>query len=383
MNRLAMSCRCFFPNQLEVMRSCLGKCLIDSGLKTNVCFSNFCFSSYSVVDPIIRQSVVDDQTIRSVKGCAGRFHVKPADSLSDDVADSSLAVQSEDSSVIVPRCVQQSFNIAPFVRGSPTLSQLVALGVDVSRWEKDPELLRMVALLDFGRDVAPLVKWLLTVGFPVEQLAPLLTKNPYLMKEHIGNLQSRCQYLKWKRFSSREIKSILTGSPFWLSKSIEEIDGRLGYFQKRFCLSSPQLRQVCSRYPRLFLWCLKKVEVNRFTACEEFGLSNDEARSMLIAQPKAMMLSREALVDRLDLLLFRMQLSPQRLIESESQLLLYRPCRLRPRHLFLQTLQRDQYDPLLPGFVKPAQLVLLDDRQFCQTLAHVPLLTYQRFLKSL
>lgn len=56
---------------------------------------------------------------------------------------------------------------------------------------------------------------------------------------------------------------------------------------------------------------------------------------------------------------------------------------LRPRHQFLKFLKRDQFDPSLENYVSPQALVTIDDVDFCNCVAKVPVKLFNDFLKTL
>ncbi len=69
----------------------------------------------------------------------------------------------------------------------------------------------------------------------------ILTKNAPLLLEDLDHLKTRVSYLRHKKFTGRMIRDILCENPYWLTYSTEEIDSRLGYFQKTFDLTGDEV----------------------------------------------------------------------------------------------------------------------------------------------
>lgn len=55
---------------------------------------------------------------------------------------------------------------------------------------------------------------------------------------------------------------------------------------------------------------------------------------------------------------------------------------LKSRHLFLEKLGRNQYDPKKPNFISPHILCEENDAEFCELGAGVPVDLYNKFLLS-
>jgi hypothetical protein len=100
----------------------------------------------------------------------------------------------------------------------------------------------------------------------------MFTKNPFLLTEHLDDLQVRVDYLASKKFSREEIAGIASRSPFWLSMSTVRIDGRLGFFQRLFQLTGAETRAVAVRHPKIVTGNLWPVKVRCFEyGCEHFN----------------------------------------------------------------------------------------------------------------
>lgn len=56
---------------------------------------------------------------------------------------------------------------------------------------------------------------------------------------------------------------------------------------------------------------------------------------------------------------------------------------IRPRHFYLKTLNRAQYDPTLPLYVPLSAFYEIDDAEFCLQYAKTSVNDYNLFLKSI
>ena len=77
------------------------------------------------------------------------------------------------------RATQPTMTLASLVHQSPGLQRLVDLGVMLHRWDTMGKL-DLAAKLDFERDVAPLVQFLMDVGVGLESVGQ------YLLEDHEG-----------------------------------------------------------------------------------------------------------------------------------------------------------------------------------------------------
>lgn len=144
-----------------------------------------------------------------------------------------------------------SFNLAAYVNHSETLIKLVQLGVDLSQMDKDPKKAKYVLKLDFDKDIKSHIQFLHDHGVASDELGNFITKNPYIFREDLENLQIRINYLKSKKFSSDAIAWIITRNPFFLNKSTKAIDKYLGILQKQFSLTGDEVRSIITRCSKL------------------------------------------------------------------------------------------------------------------------------------
>lgn len=185
-----------------------------------------------------------------------------------------------------------SHNLAAYVKRSDVLQKLIALGVDLHQIERRNGLAKFVANLDFEVNVQPHLRFLSDIGLPTDALGKFLTKNPLIFKESLDDLTTRVNYLESKMFKPTEIGRIVEKNPFWLMFSTQRIDGRLGYFQRTFDLSGPEVRKLCLRQPRLITYGLEAVRRNSFVIQEELGFAEAETKELLLAAPKLWMMSK-------------------------------------------------------------------------------------------
>ena len=152
---------------------------------------------------------------------------------------------------------QPTFNIAKIVSESPSLQQMVDLGVDLSEWEErdsNGKNMEIALRINFEHDVKPRIQFMLRQGIDLEYHATIFTSNPSIFDVSLESMNQSIEYLKSKNFSPRGIKDILIGSyGRWLNFSLE-VDKKLGYFQKNFELSGQEVRRIAIAAPNLIIW---------------------------------------------------------------------------------------------------------------------------------
>ncbi|XP_069698164.1 transcription termination factor 3, mitochondrial [Periplaneta americana] len=288
---------------------------------------------------------------------------------------------SEDISTIAPY-YKPSFNFAAYVNKSPTLQQLVKLGVDLHKLEGKKNVPEFILRLEFDRDMKEHIRLLHDFGVPSDELGAFLTKNPMIFKEDLDNLQVRVNYLQYKKFSNEVIAHIIKRNPFWLSHSTEEIDERLGHFQVTFKLSGDQVREVAKKSPKLITYDMTHIKVNTFSVKEEMGFNEDEMRALLLKVPKLWMKNNKNLVSVFDYAHNTMKLPHQQIV-AFPHILVSRIFRVKQRHLFLQLIGRAQYNPNMEGYISPKDLVSGTDTEFCQIVAKSSVESFNVFLKTI
>lgn len=110
----------------------------------------------------------------------------------------------------------ETFNFAPYVNKSETLSNLVKLGVDLHKLEKKYGVLETICKLDFERDMKAHLTFL-SDYVETSNLGYFLTKNPMIFKEPLDDLDTRINYLESKNFTMPMIQRIISTNPYWLN----------------------------------------------------------------------------------------------------------------------------------------------------------------------
>ena len=139
---------------------------------------------------------------------------------------------------ITPALPKKSFNLAPYVNDSEVLSNLVKIGVDLSKLEsEDMEVADRLVKMDFEKDIKPLIVFLHRNGVKNDDIGSCITRNARLLLEPLDNMQVRVNYLEAKKFSSEEIARIISKEPSLLTTPTKQTDTQLGYQQREFMLS--------------------------------------------------------------------------------------------------------------------------------------------------
>ncbi|XP_059607381.1 transcription termination factor 3, mitochondrial [Phlebotomus argentipes] len=296
--------------------------------------------------------------------------------------DSPLSVPENYSEIERAPNLPPTFNFASYINKSPTLQQLLNLGVDLYSIEKRKGLPQFVLKLDFERDMKHVIQFLTDQGVPPDRLGHIITKNPLIFKEHCDDMAVRINYLESKRFSREQISWIVNKNPFWLMFSTQRIDRRLGYFQKTFELSGQEVRQMTCLCPRLVTYSMEHVRKSTFSIKEEMGFEKGEVKALLLKLPKIWMMSHDSLMDRFQYVHKSMEITHEHLCR-DPYILLSRQYRIRQRHEFLKYLKRAQYDPQKDLYVSLKNLVVGNDEEFVLNIARSTISTYNAFLKTL
>lgn len=141
---------------------------------------------------------------------------------SDDYIDEKFEKRSaldecrEDISHVAPY-LKPTFNFAAYINNSETLQSLLRLGVNLHSLEKQKGVPEFILKLDFENHIKNYIIFLHDRGLDTEEIAVLLTKNPFILKENLDDLDVRINYLKSKKFDDQMILRILTKNPHWLS----------------------------------------------------------------------------------------------------------------------------------------------------------------------
>lgn len=313
----------------------------------------------------------------------------------------------EDLSHIGPR-LGPTFNFAAYANQSETIQRLAELGVDFSKLEKRKGIAQFLMPLDFEKDMKMHIRFLSDCGVPAERLGDFLTQNPLIFKEDLDDLHTRIRYLGAHKFTPSMITRIVTQNPFWIMFSTKRIDGRLGFFQREFGMSGDEIRALSTKLPRIITYRMGHLKESTFAVREEMGFDTEQTKRLLLGKPRIWMKServdstlscvcffssltyrfpnlisdRPSIVNCFDYAHNEMKL-PHEIIVQQPEILTCRLQRLKPRHMFLVTLGRAQYDPTKPMYISLKSLVSHSDAEFCTTVAKTPVETYNMFLKSL
>ncbi|KAL1457489.1 hypothetical protein WDU94_007715 [Cyamophila willieti] len=299
--------------------------------------------------------------------------------------------QAKESSVLEPSD-QDVSHIKPFIPAtqtfaryanqSTTIQKLADLGMNLSRWENSEKAMNILLKLDYETHLKKYISFFVdTIGIPPEELGYMFTKCPFILGEKIENLKARVEYLKSKKFTDHGIARIVVRNPRWLESKVEEMDERLGFFQKSFHLSGDEVRELCEQLPKLItkkkIWIMEVT----FAVKEQMGFDKNEIKKMLLTHPRLWTQDAGIMVRSFNYLQSEM-LIPRSAIIEYPNVLTSRLFRLQNRHSFLVKLGRNQYDPTKENYVSLKSLVAGDDAEFCADVARTTVETYNLFLKS-
>ncbi|XP_068239939.1 transcription termination factor 3, mitochondrial [Palaemon carinicauda] len=294
--------------------------------------------------------------------------------------DALLRVNEEDLVDVAPQ-IRPTFNFAAYANKSHTLQELIKLGVNLTKWEKDQEISSYLLRLEF-EDMKPHIIYLNDVGVSADDLGRWLSLNPYIFKESIGDLQVRFNYLLSKKFDRLQIARIISRNPKWLLHSTVEIDSKLGFFQHTFKLSNREVRLLATKQPKLITHNLELVKVRNFSILEEMGFTFEEMKSLLLSKPKLWLAHGVSLMRRFDYIHNEMGLAHSHIVEFPN-ILTHRDFKIKQRHKYLKLIGRDQFDPSKPNYISPDSFVAGDDIAFCTNVAKSPVIEFNNFLKTL
>ncbi|XP_067002509.2 transcription termination factor 3, mitochondrial [Anabrus simplex] len=302
--------------------------------------------------------------------------------LTENDRGSSQSLVSKENDLLVTSYFPPTFNFSAYINKSPTLQQLVKLGVDLHKLEKMKGIPQFILKLDFDRDMKPYVRFLHEIGVDADELGEFFTRNPLIFKEDLDDLTVRLNYLQSKKFSKPMVVKVVSNNPYWLMFSTQRIDRRLGYFQRTFALRGKEVRSLAVKQPRLITYNMNHIKINTFVIKEELGFTEEEMKKLLLQKPKLWMINQVSLKRRFDYVHNVMKISHEQLLKH-PEILGSREFRTKQRHLFLESLDRAQYDPTAEGYVPLNKLVSGTDIEFCQNIAKTSVGTFNAFLKTL
>ncbi|XP_052086431.1 transcription termination factor 3, mitochondrial-like [Mytilus californianus] len=273
------------------------------------------------------------------------------------------------------------YHLAPLVKESKVLSNLVMLGVSLAEIEKQGAADMMVQL-NYENDVQPFLLFLKGIGVADEDLCRVITKNPFLFKEEVTDLQVRINYLRSKKFSKESISSIVTRNAKALSLTVEQLDSQLGFYQKQFKLSGSEVRRSMTKCPKLITQKRFRVQAIKEDLLDIFGFTQSEVKKMFMLSPNILLTHIKQLSGNFDYLHNVMELSHKDVLMWPQIFQTYTD-RLKRRHQFLASVGRDQYDPKKENFVSLHDLVSGTDKYFSENVAKSTLELHDNFIKTL
>ncbi|KAJ8958163.1 hypothetical protein NQ318_006102 [Aromia moschata] len=175
---------------------------------------------------------------------------------------------------------------------------------------------------------------------------------------------------------------IVDKNPQWLSFSTQEIDERLGFFQNHFALTGDEVRLITIKAPKLITFPIHKIKLNSFVLKEEMGFSQEEIKQIIISKPSMLYRDQNKILKTFEFLHKTMNIPLEKILRT-PEILTCRHKRLMERHLFLEKMERAQYDSRKPNYVALTTLVAGSDSHFSTEIAKSSIQIYNAFLKSL
>nr|XP_018896544.1 PREDICTED: transcription termination factor 3, mitochondrial [Bemisia tabaci] len=278
--------------------------------------------------------------------------------------------------------LQPSVSFAAYVNDSPTLQELVKLDVQLWKFEKKPDICNYILSLDYDRDMKNHLLFLHKIGVPGENFGNIITKNPFIFKEDLDNLQIRVNYLESKKFTGPEIAEIIMKNPRWLSYTTQDIDTRLGFLQHTLNLTGQEVRLIAVGEPYAVTKDTADISILVFCLKEEMGFEDEDITAIAVMEPRLLTYKNFRLLPTFNEIHNEMGI-PHDLIVKQPQALMRSPRIIRQRHLYLKLIKRDQYDPKKENYVSLQALVDGDDTEFCKNVAKTSVESYNTFLKTL
>lgn len=250
------------------------------------CFRKFCAGPHSPLSTQVKsfQQRHEQHRHRSELDIDWNFEMQVIHK--EEQKHSLLDLVQDEYSVDVEPTIGMSFNLAAYASKSPTLQELLKLGVSLYKIERRKGQAEFLLSLDFEKNMKDHIFFLTkVVGMDASLMGAFITKNPEIFRENIDDLQTRVNYLKSKKFKPNEITSIVETDPFWLMFSTRHIDERLGFFQREFRLSGDQVRALTISLPKIITSSFDGIRELTFSIREELELTKEETRSLLLKQP--------------------------------------------------------------------------------------------------
>ncbi|CAH8654491.1 unnamed protein product [Heterobilharzia americana] len=260
---------------------------------------------------------------------------------------------------VLPTCG----NLAAYVPNCFTLSQLVKLGVDLSKIEAVPGVANMLMKLDFHADIEPVLWRLADFGFKPEQIARIITIFPKIFKLSLEEISSRISYFTDRRVFLTDVVTMVHKKPTILEIPSIEIDKHLGQIKSLLKLKNSEVVNLITTEPKIILHPLSKIKDVFVVLSKMMGFSESVVQNLVLANPKLLVT-----VDQI-------QMWPEAL--SAAPHLLYQRCTfLVRRNLF-------QPDPTKPLYTPLSTIVIQEDKEFCQKYGFTTEDDYDNFLRTL
>ncbi|KAF7250745.1 hypothetical protein EG68_09097 [Paragonimus skrjabini miyazakii] len=278
--------------------------------------------------------------------------------------------------------IPPSGNLAAYVPRSYTLSQLVRLGVDLSRLEAIPGAANFLVKLDFHKSVEPVLWKFHHHGFCAAQIARVCTAFPKMFQLPLSEIDSRINYFIQHGFITSTIPEMFCRCPAILASTSVDVDRQLGNIQVLFQLTADDLRACITSVPKAIIHPLGKIKDVYVVLTKMMGFPNPVARSLVCSAPKLLVTERERLAtnfvfmhSRLNLPLESIQMWPS--VLSSAPHLLSQRATFLIRHGLLQT------DPTRPLYTPLDKVVEGTDAHFCKAFGRVEESQFNIFLKTL
>ena len=198
---------------------------------------------------------------------------------------SPLDIVNESDLVNYGSVLKPTYNFAAYADKSVLLQELIKLGVNLHKIEKNPDAANFIIKLDLEKNVKPYLLFLHDNGVPADQMGNFITINPFIFKEDLRDLETRLNYLKSKKFDQNMISTIITKNPKWLSISVRNLDERLGFIQQTFELKGDDVRAIVTKVPKLVIVPKKKIMTNSYVLKEEMNLNKHELKKLIKTVP--------------------------------------------------------------------------------------------------
>ncbi|CAH8573464.1 unnamed protein product [Schistosoma turkestanicum] len=279
------------------------------------------------------------------------------------------------------RMPPSSANLAAYVPNCPTLSQLVKLGVDLSKIEAIPGVANMLVKLDF-HDIEPVLWRLSDFGFKVEQIARIITAFPKILKLPLCEISARLAYFTDRKVSSTDVVTMINQIPKVLEKPSIEIDKNLGQIKSLINLKNSEVVEVITKEPKIIVHSLPKIRDIFVVLSKMMGFPQSVIHKLVLTSPKILITEREHLSDNFNTMHWHLNL-PVDLIQLWPEALSATPHLLRQRCTFLVRRKLFQPDPTKPLYTPLSSIVLQEDYEFCQKYGFTTEEDYDNFLRTL